>query len=260
VVIGDPMQLRHISTLSKHRDQQLLSKHGLVDDYAGWAYSTRSLFDLASSLCQSEDIVDLRDHHRSHSDIIEFSNEVFYEGRLRVATNYDQLRLPRRGEPAVRWVDIKGKTIRPGSGSAVNESEARAVVKEIERLMNQGYRGSVGVVSPFRAQANLIRDLVFQQDDLLSKLADADFLSDAVHSFQGDERDVIFFSPTVSQSTPRGAIWFLQNYPNLFNVAVTRARAALIVVGDKQAALNCNVTYATGMGNCAVGIRSEISA
>jgi len=83
VVIGYPMQLRHISTLSKHQDQLLLSKHGLLGDYAGWAYSVRSLFDLASSLCRSEDIVALRDHHRSHPDIIEFSNTEFYEGRLR---------------------------------------------------------------------------------------------------------------------------------------------------------------------------------
>jgi very-short-patch-repair endonuclease len=243
VVIGDPMQLRHISTLTKQQDQQLLGKHGLVDNYSGWAYSVRSLFDLASSLCQSEDIVALRDHHRSHADIIEFSNEVFYEGRLRVATRYDWLRFPPGGGPAVRWVDVQGKTVRPGSGSAVNEAEALAVVKEIERLVSQGYRGSIGVVSPFRAQANRIRDLVVQRDSLATRLADADFLSDAIHSFQGDERDVMLFSPTVSADTPREALWFLSNHPNLFNVAITRARAALIVVGNKGAALNCGVDY-----------------
>jgi len=243
VVIGDPMQLRHISTLSKQQDQQLLTKHECVDDYPGWAYSTRSLFDLASSLCRNEDIVALRDHHRSHADIIEFSNKEFYEGRLRVATNYDRLRRPWAGQAAVRWVHVQGKSIRPGTGGAVNEQEAREVVAEIERLVSQGYRGSIGVVSPFRAQANLIRDLVYQRDGLLAHLANADFLSDAVHSFQGDERDVIFFSPAIGNDTPRGALWFLNHYPNLFNVAITRARAALIVVGDRAAAMNCTVDY-----------------
>jgi superfamily I DNA and/or RNA helicase len=178
VVIGDPMQLRHISTLSKQQDQQLLSKHGLVDDYPGWAYSTRSLFDLASSLCRSEDIVALRDHHRSHVDIIEFSNNTFYEGRLRVATSYDRLRRPRLDEPAVRWVHVQGKTVRPGTGGAVNEEEARSVVREIERLISQGYEGSIGVVSPFRAQANRIRDLVYQHDGISTRIADIDFLAD----------------------------------------------------------------------------------
>jgi very-short-patch-repair endonuclease len=243
VVIGDPMQLRHISTLSKQQDQQLLSKHGLVDDYPGWAYSTRSLFDLASSLCRSEDIVALRDHHRSHADIIEFSNKTFYEGRLRVATRYDRLRRPNQDEPAVRWVHVQGKTVRPGTGGAVNEEEARKVVAEIERLLSQGYPGSIGVVSPFRAQANRIRDLVSQSPGLVERLASADFLSDAIHSFQGDERDVMIFSPVISDGAHRGALWFLKEYPNLFNVAVTRARAALIVVGDKAAALNCGVAY-----------------
>ncbi len=243
VVIGDPMQLRHISTLSKQQDQQLLSKHGLVDDYPGWAYSPRSLFDLASSLCRRDDIIALRDHHRSHADIIEFSNETFYEGRLRVATSYDRLRRPAMDGPAVRWVHIQGKCIRPETGGALNDEEARRVVAEIERLIGQGYQGSIGVVSPFRAQANRIRDLVFQNDGLLSRLADAKFLSDSVNGFQGDERDVVLFSPAISGSTPRGALWFFNEYPNLFNVAITRARAALVVVGDHAAAMSCGVDY-----------------
>ncbi len=243
VVIGDPMQLRHISTLSKQQDQQLLSKHGLVDDYPGWAYSPRSLFDLASSLCRSEDIVALRDHHRSHADIIEFSNATFYEGRLRVATRYDCLRRPRTDEPSVRWVHVQGRTVRPGTGGAVNEQEARKVVAEIERLINQGYRGSIGVVSPFRAQANRIRDLVSQHDAANSRLADLDFLADTVHKFQGDERDVMIFSPVVSEGVPDTALGFLRSNPNLFNVAITRARAALVVVGDHSAAINCSVDY-----------------
>jgi very-short-patch-repair endonuclease len=243
VVIGDPMQLRHISTLSKQQDQQLLSKHGLVDDYPGWAYSPRSLFDLASSLCRSEDIVALRDHHRSHADIIEFSNEMFYEGRLRVATNYDYLRRPRQDEPAVRWIHVQGRTVRPGTGGAVNEEEAHKVVAEIERLLGQGYRGSVGVVSPFRAQAIRIRDLVYQRDDLSSRLNQMDFLSETVHKFQGDERDVMIFSPVISVGVPDTALGFLRSNPNLFNVAITRARAALVVVGDRSAALNCGVDY-----------------
>lgn len=107
-----------------------MSKHELTDGYLGWAYSTRSLFDLASSLCRSEDIVDLRDHHRSHADIINFSNEIFYEGRLRVATRYDNLRRPRPDEPVVRWIHVEGKTIRPKTGGAVNQEEARRVVNE----------------------------------------------------------------------------------------------------------------------------------
>lgn len=242
-VIGDPKQLRHISMLSKHQDQQLLAKHGLLEDFPGWAYSTRSVFDLASSLCRSEDIVNLRDHHRSHADIIEFSNEEFYEGRLRVATNYDLLRRPSSDGPAVRWVRTSGQVARPGTGGAVNEREAIAVVAEIERLISQGYRGSIGVVSPFRAQANRIRDLIFQRDDLSRRVGELDLLVDTVHRFQGDERDVMVFSPVVSTGISNGALGFLRNSPNLFNVAITRARAALVVVGDHSSATSSDIEY-----------------
>jgi very-short-patch-repair endonuclease/RecA/RadA recombinase len=242
-VIGDPMQLRHISRLSGQQDQRLLSRHDLVNDYAGWAYSSHSLFDLASSLCRSEDVVALLDHHRSHADIIEFSNKTFYGGRLRIATNYDRLRRPCLDEPAVRWVDVHGRTVRPAGGGAMNEAEARAVVREIERLLGDGYRGTIGVVSPFRAQANRIRDLVHGHERLVARLADVELLADTVHRFQGDERDVMIFSPVVSSGVGDGALGFLRSNPNLFNVAITRARASLVVVGDREAALGSSVDY-----------------
>lgn len=243
VVIGDTNQLRHISTLHQKQDNILLMKHDLVHDYSCWAYSSQSLFDLATSLCSSDDIIALRDHHRSHADIIGFSNEAFYKNSLRIATNYDKLRRPNLEEPAVRWIDVKGKAVRPHSGGALNEDEALAVIKEIERLINQGYRGSIGVVSPFKAQANRIRDLINNHDNLIPGLLNADFLSETVHKFQGDERDVMIFSPAVSSGVSEGALRFLRNNRNLFNVAITRARSALIIVGDNAAALNCKVSY-----------------
>jgi very-short-patch-repair endonuclease len=175
--------------------------------------------------------------------IIGFSNKEFYEGRLRVATNYDRLHFPRRDEPVVRWVDVRGHTVRPSTGGALNELEALAVVKEIERLFDQGYRGTIGVVSPFRAQANRIRDIIHSHDNSAAALVNADFLVDTVHKFQGDERDVIIFSPVVSAGSSDRTLGFLRSNPNLFNVAITRARAALIVVGDKGHSLNCNVPY-----------------
>lgn len=255
VIIGDPMQLRHISTISEQQDQQLLSKHNLVDNYMGWTYSKKSLFDLASSLCRSEDIVFLRDHHRSHADIIEFSNKRFYEGQLRVATNYDRLRRINNTEPAVRWINIKGKSIRPSTGGAVNEIEANAVVDEIKRLQRQNYRGSIGVVSPFRAQANLIEKIAYNDPLLNNWITGVDFLADTVHIFQGDERDIMFFSPVVSAGISRGAISFLKNTPNLFNVAITRARAALIVVGDQHAAINCDISYLSQFASYAESLK-----
>lgn len=253
-IIGDPKQLRHISVIPMRRDRELLQKHGLAEGHAKWAYSENSLFDLASPLAGPDDIIMLRDHHRSHADIIEFSNQHFYEGRLRIATKYERLRRPSRDTPAVRWVPVQGTVVRPGSG-ALNEAEAKAVVKELERLcVEQGYNGTVGVVTPFRAQANRILDLVHAHPHanlLLNKLG---LLIDTVHKFQGDERDVMIFSPVVSKGISEGAVGFLRRTDNLFNVAVTRARAALVVVGDPTAAKDAGVTYLSAFASYAIDL------
>ena len=243
VILGDPEQLRHISALRRDKDSQLLLQHGLDTDFMSWSYSAHSLFDLASSLCDSDDIVTLRDHHRSHADIVGYSNEQFYENRLRIATNYSRLRMPSTDAPAIRWVNLKGHVVRPSSGGAVNEEEAQAVVEELQRLLQQNYRGSIGVVSPFRAQANRIRDLLERNGDTSQRLISNDCLIDTVHRFQGDERDVMIFSPVVSSGITDNALRFLAANGNLFNVAITRARSALLVVGDKAAASSSGVEY-----------------
>tara|TARA_R110002126_G_C10490543_1_gene503785 strand:+ start:33218 stop:36574 length:3357 start_codon:yes stop_codon:yes gene_type:complete len=244
VVIGDPNQLSHISGLQKGQDQQLLDKYDLVSDYLHWAYSYNSLFDLASGMVSNDSVINLLDHHRSHADVIEFSNKEFYGGRLRVATRYNHLKPVSANEPGVRWVDVQGSVRRPANGGAVNSGEVSAVVNTLEELiLERGYKGSVGVVSPFRAQANAIRVAVEANSDLSRALQTRGFLSDTVHKFQGDERDVMVFSPVFSKGMTPGGVGFLRNNGNLFNVAITRARAQLIVVGDLTSCSKCEVSY-----------------
>lgn len=242
VIIGDPKQLSHISTISKKQDATLLQKYDI--DFT-WSYTANSLYALASSLSRPEDIIQLRDHHRSCSDIIEFSNQEFYEGKLRIATDYQKLTLPRNVKMGMRWINIVGKTQRPPSGGAYNDIEAHKIVEEIRHLIvDNAYQGTVGVVTPFRKQADLIKNLIEKDNILDSYLAQNNrFLVDTVHKFQGDERDIMFFSPVISTDTPPGAISFLNNTGNLFNVAITRAKSVLVVVGDEAFCAKCQVPY-----------------
>lgn len=260
VIIGDPLQLKHVSVIGPQQDRMILASHGLEEGRAAWAYSVNSLFDLARSLCRHEDIVNLRDHHRSHRDIITFSNRHYYRGGLRVATDHEALKRPNRTGPAVRWVDVRGKVVRPPRGGALNAAETDAVVAEIKRLViDQGYQGSIGVVTPFRAQANRIRTVVHQESDLATRLAALEFIVDTVHGFQGDERDVIIFSPVVSAGIGESTLRFLKNHGNLFNVAITRARSELIVIGDHKAALGSSVSYLASFAEYAEGLQARES-
>jgi very-short-patch-repair endonuclease len=259
-IIGDPQQLQHISALTLQQEQQLLVKHDLHTSHLAWGYSVNSLFNLASSLVAPGDVVGLRDHHRSHGDIVEFSNRQFYGGRLRVATKYETLRRPDK-TAAVRWVNVQGKVVRPPEGGAINEGEVAAVVAELRKLViEKRYEGTIGVVSPFRAQANRIREVVNADSLLSAALARAEFIADTVHKFQGDERDVMFFSPTVGDGISRGALGFLSRNGNLFNVAITRARGALIVVGDRASAISSGVDYLAEFCRYVAALGTEAAA
>ena len=233
VIIGDPNQLTHISTIPKAMDRQLLEKYGLLE-LPRWAYSVNSLFDLASSLVAQNDIITLRDHHRSHADIIEFSNEHFYDGKLRVATKYEHLcSVPNRGHGVV-WIEVKGATRRPTEGGAVNSPEASAVVDEALKLLTDtGFNGSLGIVTPFRGQANLIRRMLTARAAHVAESRLSQVVVDTVHKFQGDESDVMILSPTLSQGVTESATRFVQSNRNLLNVAITRARSLLLIVGDR---------------------------
>ena len=184
----------------------------------------------------------LNEHHRSHADIIEYSNKEFYNKELIVATKYSNLN-PLKNEPTVRWLNITGEVIRPDTGGSLNQIEAQEVYREVKRIISNGYRGTIGVVTPFKAQKNRINDLIQKDMSLMGHLATHDFLCDTVHKFQGDERDIIIFSPVISHGVKDGSLNYLKNTGNLFNVAITRARATLIVIGDQNCCRNCSVSY-----------------
>lgn len=242
VIIGDSKQLSHITTVSNKQDISLIQKYNIGFD---WSYVGSSLYDKAIGIANSENIISLRDHHRSYGDIINFSNSEFYEGNLRVATNYDKLVVPENTPLGIMWKDVSGVTERPLNGGALNKCEAEQIIKSIRKFIyDKSFIGTVGVVTPFKAQAEYIRNSIDKEQDLRGYLYEHnDFWVDTVHKFQGDERDVIFFSPVISDGASSGAITFLKNTGNLFNVAITRARSSLIIIGNMAYCSNCEVPY-----------------
>lgn len=242
VIIGDPNQLKHITTMTRQQDRELIGKHNID---ALWSYCIHSLFDLAVAVGHGDDLVHLRDHHRSHASIIEFSNKEFYNGMLRVATDYSKLKFPFDSDKSIVWKDVSGDTIRPQAGSAYNQKEIDAVIDQLKDLIKNKYDGTIGVVTPFKRQAELIAYYLREKHQQLNEelVKNHDFIAATAHKFQGDERDVIIFSPVISNGAPRGTLNFLNSTPNLFNVAITRARASLIVVGNKNYCQNSDIHY-----------------
>jgi hypothetical protein len=230
-IIGDPRQLSHISLLSETQDRMLASTHDLTEEvFTNFSYTKHSLYDLSERITneQNDTPVLLNEHYRCHSDIISFSNEHYYGHNLTIST--DERRLLQHPSITTRilWHHVRGKTVH--TKSPYNEEEAERVVEEILRILGaiSSLDASVGVVTLFRAQTEMIKEKL----QVFYGLYDTDIVIGTAHRFQGDEKDIIIFSPAVSENVKPGTLHWIQTTNQLLNVAVTRARSLFIIVGD----------------------------
>ena len=227
-VIGDSDQLPAIPTVRATEEQALSQKYGLDPflDRVGHA----DLFTLCAAALPRgrSDVLQLHEHFRSHPQIIGFSNQHIYQQRLQLAPDtLDRSPLPVAS--GVFPVPVAGYAERGDRGrSWINRAEAERVVDEVKRLTVQGGLNgrAIGIVTPFGGQKTLIQNLLAREQ------ISSDLKVDSAHGFQGDERDIMVFSPVVAQGMTPGARRWIETPPNLINVALTRARHALFVVAD----------------------------
>ena len=204
-----------------------------------------SAFDLADSNSAVPDTsrVRLDLHFRSRELIADYCNEVFYAKTLHVVTVTDRLNIPRGSQPGIHWTHVAGK-LEPGPTGAWCADEIEAIRRELLSLAAGHYRGTVGVVTPFRQQMIRLKDALDSSHELPQDFMErVRFLASTAHGFQGDERDLIIFSLCGGPELPDGSRIFLRENPNLFNVAVSRARAVLHVVGNRDWALACGIPF-----------------
>jgi very-short-patch-repair endonuclease len=244
-VVGDPFQLTYASRLTTARDTMLRRKAGLkrVEDMR-FAYTESSLYDLFAGTNGVEPVF-LSETYRSTEQIANYSSRTFYNGRLRVATEEQRLTPPRGMSTGIHWTEVNGE-IRSGGGSGCTCREEVSEVVQIMRtlLLENNFLGTAGVVTPFRQQANRLRDALFEDDPrLYEALLRAKVHVDTAHGFQGDERDIIIFSLCAGPEMPIGSRSFLRETGNLFNVAVSRARAVLHIVGNREWARQCGIQH-----------------
>ncbi|MFI6345197.1 AAA domain-containing protein [Streptomyces sp. NPDC050560] len=228
LVIGDPMQLRHITQTSPHREALIRRGNGLRSVWLEkhhLAYRRHSAFHAAEQSAGGTLLLD--EHFRCHPHIAGISNEFFYDGGLTVLTD-TRGRPALASRPAVIWTDVAGQAARPlFGGSWVNEDEIHKVLASVRYLLEQlPPDATVGVVTPFTAQAEALRKRLRPYDEERLRIG-------TVHTFQGGERDVMVFSLVAGEGMHPGAVAWVGEQLNLWNVAITRARGHLIVVGDK---------------------------
>jgi superfamily I DNA and/or RNA helicase len=123
------------------------------------------------------------------------------------------------------WKDIRGAQV--NASTNVNIEEVNEVIRIAIGYANTNANLAIGIVTPFSAQAERINSQIPAQ--LRGRI-----VADTVHKFQGDEKDVMIYSLVVTDNSPESKIkWIDYKVPNLVNVAVTRAKHLLVIVGNK---------------------------
>ncbi len=196
-------------------------------------------------------------HYRSLPDIIEFSKEFIYkrdDPPINIEIGKDSGKVCEELEhllssvsflkyPVV-FIDVNGtcKTEEGKSGGSVyNEEEAKVCQETVDTLKNLGIEGEkIGIITPYVAQVKKLREMI----------EDKSIEINTVDSFQGREKDIIIYSVT---GTNENRIKFA-SHSNRLNVALTRAKCRLIVVGNANAIrktdtlLNKFLTWAMSRG------------
>jgi ATP-dependent RNA/DNA helicase IGHMBP2 len=179
----------------------------------------------------------LKTQYRMHEAIMRFSCDYFYEGAL-IADDSVKSHLLMEDEAPLSFIDTAGcgynEEQDPETLSRLNKEEAELVIKQIERLIRDVGEArwleekiTLGIITPYSAQVEYLARLAESSEELehLKHLVTIN----TVDAFQGQERDVIAIS--LVRSNDKGEVGFLGDVRRT-NVALTRARKKLLVVGD----------------------------
>lgn len=179
----------------------------------------------------------LRMQYRMHEDIMAFPSHWFYHDRLLAAPEVRY-----RGildyDNAITWIDtaaldFKEKNVADGIGR-INLGEAGLLIRHLRSYMERIGEKRIldehidfGIISPYRAQVRYLRQLLYKEP--FFRPFRSLLTVHTVDGFQGQERDVVFVS--LVRANEEGQIGFLRDLRRM-NVAITRARMKLVILGD----------------------------
>ncbi len=218
VIVGDPMQLPPV----------VQSNNPFVKKAMG-----RSIYQVALDEAFSSPSVHLLDtQYRMHPDIGDLISDLFYNGKLKNGVEgSDRFSIFSSGpEPGKSLIifDLKGESFckrHGGSYSRVNEKSAEAVIKCVKQVT--GDLG-IGIITPYTEQSKYINDLL-KEEQPNHRIP---IKCSTVHKFQGNECDVIIIDLTDAEPLEPGILVKGSDSKNLLNVAVSRSRGKVILIGE----------------------------
>jgi ATP-dependent RNA/DNA helicase IGHMBP2 len=182
-----------------------------------------------------EAVVLLEEQYRMNETIMGYSSKVFYENKLNAHSSVAK-RVILPDESPMQFIDTAGCGFDEKSEgtSTVNPEEAAFLLRHLTQLVNKltlhytlAEFPTIAIISPYKQQIQVLKDLLLNAPELIPFAA---FISvNTIDSFQGQERDIVYISLT--RSNTEGTIGFLSDIRRM-NVAMTRARKKLVMIGD----------------------------
>lgn len=219
LIVGDAKQLKHVSFLSKDKERELLQKNHINEEALNkLSYRDNSILHLTSDAITTQKSVTMLDEHfRSKQDIIAFSNHHFYDNRLKIMQH-------RPNQDALGNVHLhrtSGTRCKKGTNAVEIERISALLEDTIDRFKNKSHPPSIGIISPFRHQAEAIAKQLNRNftHDTISR---HNIRASTPYGFQGEERDIMLLSFAIDNDSLRAAGYLRKE--DMFNVAITRAR------------------------------------
>lgn len=212
VIVGDDKQLPNVVSREEELALKAIQTTYQVDDR--YNAVTHSFLQSCVEIIRDAPVTLLREHYRCHPKIIEFCNQRFYNGEL-IAMTTD------KGEKEVLQVI---RTV-PGNHARghFNQREIDVITQEVLQECTESR--SIGIITPYRAQAEAINQAVGKD------------IASTVHKYQGREYDTIIMSMVDNCPTE------FSDDANLLNVAISRAKNRLcLVTNGNEMPQNCNLS------------------
>lgn len=262
VVVGDEQQIPPVWGIPKALDIAMAIDHNVISQKEqftllqenGLNCSESSVMKIASQSCPYEKYgkgLFLSEHRRCYDEIIQYCNDLVYNGELEPLRGSANQSVLNNWIPAIGHKQIEVSYSQKIGGSRQNYKEATEIVDWIgnhyELILNKYQEKNeiddekmlIGIITPFKKQSALLKKLLREKlPDISSNISVG-----TVHTFQGAEKKIIVFSSVYGN---QDGCFFIDMNKSLMNVAVSRAKDSFLVFGDRGC-LEENGTSASGM-------------
>lgn len=231
IIIGDPLQIEPVVNINSKLAKMLSDTYHTDPLWSPLQNSIQTLADRISTfgawLGEEEDTATwtgfpLRAHRRCNNPMFDIANKIAYDGQM-VKVMEDVPFECELGDS--RWFDVRGTTV---EHKHVILEEIAVLQEKIALLKNT--TSEIFVISPFKSVADKC-SAVFRKNNLVK--------CGTIHTFQGKESDIVFLVLGSDPAQPGARTWASKK-PNMLNVAMTRAKKRIYVIGNFAVWKGCN--------------------